>query len=270
MNIFVYGTLLKGLQREPALMKSKYLGPAMIQAELFDTGYFPGVKEGANTIVGELYKTDAETIDVLDRIEGYDEKNMRDSLFIRKLVKARLFANGRYVTSFCYFFNRAEVKNEIPHGDYRRYILEKETDKQWILAYGSNMSSARLVQRIGPPDALRKGYVEGFRLVFNKKAQKAQAAYANIAFSGDNVKCPGAAYRITSNQLNLLDQYEGVPDHYLRISLPFRAIDGNNTIVQAYIAHPDQLVEGQEPEPEYLEHIQKGYEEHGFELDNLI
>jgi gamma-glutamylcyclotransferase (GGCT)/AIG2-like uncharacterized protein YtfP len=43
----------------------------------------------------------------------------------------------------------------------------------------------------------------GFRLVFNKKAQKAQAAYANIAFSGDNVKCPAVVYRLTSHQLNL-------------------------------------------------------------------
>jgi len=270
MNIFVYGTILKGLQRAPALIKSKYLGPAMIQAELFDIGYFPGVKEGVNTIIGELYKTDAETISALDQIEGYDEKNMRDSLFIRKQVQARLFATGRYVTSFCYFFNRAEVKNEIPQGDYRRYLLEKQFDKQWVLAYGSNMSSARLVQRIGPPDAHRKGYIEVFRLVFNKKAHNGQAAYANIAFSGDNVKCPAVAYRVTSHQLNLLDQYEGVPDHYLRISLPFCAIDGKISIVQGYIAHPDQLVEGQKPESEYLEYIQKGYEEHGFDLDYLI
>ncbi|MDM8541276.1 gamma-glutamylcyclotransferase family protein [Desulfococcaceae bacterium HSG9] len=149
-------------------------------------------------------------------------------------------------------------------------VATLRSDKQWVMAYGSNMNSARLVQRIGQPDALRKGYVEGFRLVFNKKAQKTQTAYANIAFSGDNVKCPAVAYRITSHQLNLLDQYEGTPDHYLRISLPFRAIDGNNTIVQAYIAHPDQLVEEQKPEPEYLEHIQKGYEEYGFDFDYLI
>jgi hypothetical protein len=69
---------------------------------------------------------------------------------------------------------------------------------------------------------------------------------------------------------SILDQYEGVPDHCLRISLPFRAIDGKISIVQAYIAHPDQLVEEQEPASEYLEHIQKGYEEHGFELGYLI
>ena len=69
--------------------------------------------------------------------------------------------------------------------------------------------------------------------------------------------------------MNLLDQYEGVPEHYLRISLPFRAIDGTISIVQAYIAHPDQLVEEQEPASEYMGYIQKGYEEHGFKLIDL-
>jgi len=67
-----------------------------------------------------------------------------------------------------------------------------------------------------------------------------------------------------------LNQYEGVPEHYLRISLPFRTIDGEISILQAYIAHPDQLVEEQKPASEYLEHIKKGYEEYGFELDYLI
>jgi len=56
----------------------------------------------------------------------------------------------------------------------------------------------------------------------------------------------------------------------LRISLPFHAIDGKISIVLAYIAHPDQLFEGQKPEPEYMEYIKKGYEEHGFVLDYLI
>ena len=50
--IFVYGTLLKGLERESVLTNSGYMGPAMIQAELFDLGYYPGTKEGKGRKTG--------------------------------------------------------------------------------------------------------------------------------------------------------------------------------------------------------------------------
>ena len=71
MIVFVYGTLLKGLERSHVLSSSSYLGPALVQAQLFDLGSYPGIGEGNNDVIGELYEVTPETLAELDSIEGY-------------------------------------------------------------------------------------------------------------------------------------------------------------------------------------------------------
>lgn len=269
MIIFVYGTLLKGLERESVLTNSRYMGPVMIQAELFDLGYYPGTKEGKGTVVGELYEVNKEIIDALDRIKGYNESNIADSLFVRKEVEACKFADGELVNAFCYFYNHSIKENIIFYGDYRRYILEKENEYQWILAYGSNISSNRLFRRVGEIKEYKSGFIDGFELVFNKKAYRKQTVYANIAYAGHGERCPAVAYKLSPEQVSILDQCEGVPEHYLRITTLFCDNSGDKSITQAYIAHPDRLVWGQSPERVYLDYIQRGYQEHGFDISYL-
>ena len=70
MQLFVYGTLLKGMESESFLNVSQYIGPAMFQAQLFDLGDYPGMKVGKGAVVGELYEIDQVTLDALDRLEG--------------------------------------------------------------------------------------------------------------------------------------------------------------------------------------------------------
>jgi len=264
MNIFVYGTLLRCLERESALVSSRYLGPAVIQSQLFDFEYYPGIKDGQGIVIGELYECSPETVQTLDQIEGFNAGNIKTSLFVRKNTEALKFADGELLPDvYCYFYNRSTKGTRIYHGDYRRYLLEKENQDQWILAYGSNMSSKRLQERVGKIKDFKKGYVEGFGLVFNKKPHRKQGAYANIAFK-DGQRCPAVAYQLFVDQIQTIDLHEGVPRHYLRISVPFLDESGNQSLVQAYIAHPDKLIWEMEPEPEYMNHIQQGYEEHGF------
>ncbi len=50
-KIFVYGTLLKGLERNTALASSKCLGPALIKARLFDIGSYSGIAEGGEYVL---------------------------------------------------------------------------------------------------------------------------------------------------------------------------------------------------------------------------
>lgn len=269
MKVFVYGTLLKGLERQPVLGDSKYLGPALVQAELFDLGCYPGVREGNGTVVGELYEVKMKTIERLDRIEGYDARKVTDSLFVRKQVEARKFADGERVNAFCYFYNRSAQTGIIAHGDYRRHMLEKQSSDQWLLAYGSNLSRKRLSQRVGEAKDYKSGYIDGFRLVFNKKAFGKQTVFANIAYVGGGERCPAVAYRLSAEQIGDLDRIEGVPDHYLRISVLFCDRSGGKSICQVYIAHPDRLMWDQEPETDYIAHIRRGYEEHGFDKNYL-
>ena len=264
MIVFVYGTLLKGLKRWPILAHSSYMGLAMIRAELFDLGYFPGIKEGDNTVVGELYEISHEVLGQLDLIEGYDKDKPKDSFYLREEVPAQKFSDGSFVKACCYIYNHSDVGAKICHGDYRRYLLEQETQEQWVLAYGSNMSVRRLTDRVGEVNEYKKAFLENFTLVFSKAAPEKQFAYPNIAYAGNGDTCPAVAYKLSKEQIDILDGYEGVPTHYLRIGIPFRDDIGRIDIGQVYMAHPDELIEGMSPTAEHLAHIQRGYEEHGF------
>jgi len=265
MNLFVYGTLLKGLVRQSVLRSSRYEGPGLIRAELFDLGVFPGLHEGRDAVVGEIYQVDDETINTLDNIEGHRTDRPSESYFIRKQVRVRKFADGETVEAACYLFNQSAPENKIIHGDYRRYRIEQESEDQWVLAYGSNMSINRLEERIGKISEHKKCFIDNFELIFNKKAGGIPAVYANIVYSPDGARCPAAAYKLTPEQLATLDGFEGVPNHYMRMSIPYSDESSETNFAQVYIAHPDQLVSGLLPTPEYLEHIRTGYREHGFD-----
>jgi len=269
MKIFVYGTLLKGLANESPLTNSKYLGPAMFNASLFDLGDFPGFTEGNGTVVGELYEVNDKLIEVLDLIEGYNEYNVEKSLFIRKEIIVCKFLDGNDVKAFCYFNNSTMEGDEISHGDYRRYILENSSRDQWIISYGSNISTRRIFKRVGTINYFTKGFIDGYELIFNNKAHTQKCSNANIAYTGNSAKCPIIAYKLTPEQICELDGYEGVPNLYLRITIPFCDHLGKNHLGQVYISHPDNLIWGQSPDPKYYNYIQSGYIEHGYNLNYL-
>jgi len=88
MVIFVYGTLMQGLQRCTALHGSRFLGMGTIQATLYNLGSYPCITEGCTRVIGELYDVDDTTLQELDAIEGYDEKSPEASLYCRKQVTA--------------------------------------------------------------------------------------------------------------------------------------------------------------------------------------
>ena len=274
IKIFVYGTLLKGMERASILAESSYLGPAMTQAGLYDLGAYPGIKQGERTTVGELYGITEGTLATLDRIEGYYSLDPSSSLFIRKDTLVRRLADGQKIDARTYFYNyEASEQIMISHGDYRRHLLEEENNDQWILSYGSNISLNRLRKRVGKIDSCKRGFLDGFSLTFNKQASGRQAVYANIAYTGLENQCPAVACKLSRHQIEELDECEGVPNHYLRVSIQFHADSGEVMMAQVYIAHPDKLTCGGFLEPQYLECIRNGYREHGFDesyLDSVV
>ncbi len=123
MRLFVYGTLLKGLERNSLLAESEYIGQSTIQASLYDCGSFPGIKQGDNIVHGELYEIDENTLLVLDQVEGYLENNWDVSLFIRREIPVKIKTCTECV-ALCYFYNQ-EVEDQalISHGDYLFHFL---------------------------------------------------------------------------------------------------------------------------------------------------
>lgn len=122
MIIFVYGTLLKGLEHSEALDDSKFLGKAMaIDVCLYDLGVFPGIKKGDGRVLGELYEVNEEALENLDEIEGYDAKNNDKSLYYRDEISIKPRKTNAKV--YAYFYN-LPINNTrlITGGDYQSYL----------------------------------------------------------------------------------------------------------------------------------------------------
>ena len=263
-KLFVYGTLLRGLSRARMLRSSRFLGPALLAGRLFDLGSYPGLLAGQGLVVGEIHLVDSSALQRIDRVEDFDTRDPKGSLYRRKAVPARRFS-GRVETVETYFYNHpSDAGVLIPHGDYRRYRIEQRPGAQPTVAYGSNLSLARIQARIGPVGRRHPGLIEGFRLSLDKRAAIRRNVVANIRYTGAD-DCPGALHHLSLEQLQAMDGFEGTPNHYLRIVLPFR-LDGRSgtRLAHTWIAHPDRVTGGLPVRAEYLSHLRSGYAQFGW------
>ncbi len=268
-KVFVYGTLLSGMERAPALAESSFLGHACISGAIYDLGSYPGLLEGSGQVYGEIYAVTAQLLEQLDSIEGYMPENHHASLYLRKTVNATRLGDGGSEEVFTYFFNHPmKLEQPIMCGDYRRYCIEQGLDDPWYLAYGSNLSSRRVTERVGAPLATQSGYLRGYSLRYTKRADGG-GAYANLLYTGGESRCPVVAYRLTDSQLYELDRYEGEPTHYVRLGIPFQIAQDASHLGYVYLARPEYLTHEERPAESYLRHIREGYEEHGFALEEL-
>jgi len=78
-------------------------------------------------------------------------------------------------------------------------------------AYGSNMWVPRIEERLGKVVFSGVTRLWGFKLTFNAGIERQYGPYVNVEKTGkmdDSVE--GVVYRLTRDQLRLLDQYEGL------------------------------------------------------------
>lgn len=90
------------------------------------------------------------------------------------------------------------------------------SDNTWYFACGSNMDAERMRKHIGRLPGRIPGILRGWRLEFNKMYTKISGVgFANIVHClGEIVE--GVLYAVTEEELQKLDRFEGVPDHYKR------------------------------------------------------
>ena len=158
MKCFVYGTLLNGMSRFDALLGADFLGLAFARGDLYDLGDFPGMVAGNGRVYGELYEIDDGILSELDQIEGYFPGREDHCTYLRKEIDVFSMKNGQPVKTYAYFYNRDLSKaRKIECGDYRRHCHESEYGDHWYIAYGSNMDSSRLRDRVGEPEKSRGG-----------------------------------------------------------------------------------------------------------------
>lgn len=129
--LFVYGTLRRGqpLARYLDPVKARFVGEGNIVGRLFDLGDYPGATPDPkrfSRVKGEVYELlePAETLPVLDDVEGFDARRPERSLFERRSVTVRLEA-GADLTAWVYFYKKPLMQAlEIPDGDFIRYRSE--------------------------------------------------------------------------------------------------------------------------------------------------
>ena len=131
------------------------------------------------------------------------------------------------------------------------------TDVEWYFAYGSNMSPSRLGERGVQASARRWGVLEGWRLVFDKRAYRDPTeAYANLVPDSSS-QVEGVLYALDAAGLAALDDREGAPKHYTRRRMAIRT-RGEPFAAWVYIATKPWRSQDVLPSVEYLHHIVDG------------
>ena len=91
-SLFIfYGLLKNGAKNAPAHIPmdraGEYLGACRFYGEMFDTGGYPGVRDGKAVCTGQLYRLDdASILPLLDEFEACDMGDPAGSLYQRRKV----------------------------------------------------------------------------------------------------------------------------------------------------------------------------------------
>ena len=135
----------------------------------------------------------------------------------------------------------------------------------WHFAYASNMSRAQMKSRAGEILEERRGRLENYEVVFNKKVRGGTAT-ANIRPApGKSVE--GVLYKINESALRSLDRFEGAPEHYRRIEVNVLDANGQRIPAQAFLAN--KVEKGLRPASHYLKTILEGAAEHALPADYI-
>lgn len=122
--LFVYGTLMKGMERHECLEASTFLGAAEASGDLYDLGEYPGLVKGDGVVVGELYQINEILLCLIDEIEEFSSTDVKNSLYRREKDRVTLRACGKTYSAYLYIYNQhvPEHAEKIFDGDFRRHV----------------------------------------------------------------------------------------------------------------------------------------------------
>jgi gamma-glutamylcyclotransferase (GGCT)/AIG2-like uncharacterized protein YtfP len=127
-------------------------------------------------------------------------------------------------------------------------------------AFGSNMDKERMKKRKANFTEMQKGIIKDWKLVFNKiNNKKVGAGYANIIPNSGSI-VEGIIYKVDNDAIPILDGFEGVPNHYQKVTMSVENTDKELIDCIVYIANPSKVDNFLKPEKWYLQHLLKGKE----------
>ena len=123
-------------------------------------------------------------------------------------------------------------------------------------AFGSNMSSQRMIDRNIKFTERKLSYLEGYQLVFNKQSYYENQGYANIIPKNNQIVY-GILYYCEPGSLDTLDSFEGTPTHYQRHQIEITT-GQSKVIATVYIACDNQCNNSLKPNKQYLNYLLGG------------
>jgi hypothetical protein len=147
---------------------------------------------------------------------------------------------------------------------WERLLSEITPQKRYYLAYGSNMSSARMLERC--PDAKRVGnvYICGWKLTFH--------FFANIE-PVPSARTPAVIWELHNNDEQKLNRCEGFPKHYQKDNIIVE-LNGSRISAMAYVMTPWKKTKDPRatnpPDAKYIDTMMRGYSESGFDGSILL
>jgi len=137
--IFVYGTLLQGIQSNVAQYfhtNASFIGEGLMEGELYDLGMYPGAvytSESDSKVYGHIFqlKNPTTVLQVLDQYEGCPPDRPQPTEYIRKLVP--IFLKNEKKECWVYVYNLpTDKKEKITSGNYLTFIKNNERHQGFI------------------------------------------------------------------------------------------------------------------------------------------
>ena len=129
-------------------------------------------------------------------------------------------------------------------------------------AFGSNLSSARLLQRIPEASKYCVATLQQHRLCWHKKGQD-QSGKCDIVFTGKPLDTVyGVVYLMTHDEKLELDAYEGAGIGYERRVIQVSTLHG--AVIDAFTYCALEIDQRRRPYHWYKEHVLRGALEHEF------
>jgi gamma-glutamylcyclotransferase len=134
-------------------------------------------------------------------------------------------------------------------------------------AYGSNMSTPRLLERVPSARAVAVARLHKHRLQFHKKGRD-NSGKGDVECTNDQKDVVyGVVFEIAVSEKPGLDRYEGLKNGYEEKSVPIHARDGEELIAVTYYA--TNIDPELKPYEWYKEHVVRGAREHGLPADYI-
>ncbi|MFN5889456.1 MAG: gamma-glutamylcyclotransferase [Bacteroidota bacterium] len=276
---------------------------------------FVSRSQAISTIVGEVYEVDEQTLRNLDTLEGCIPKSSKEggfesnSWYTREQIAVQYIGNdpsdeiilsgtinssaieeqsssnsaqlsasliGTTEQVWIYFNEKETQHRLIPTGDFMdrdRFILP--SNRKWYFAYGSNMNLEQMLGRNAFFTRRIRGWVDGYRLVFNKIASS-EPGYGKANIIEDyGFEVMGVLYEVQEEALSTLDRFEGVSGlHYERKEMRVQTVEFGIVTAVVYLAHSSKIQNGLQPTESYAANFYAGLDILGEEgksyLDDAI